>query len=235
MATTKLLPALLTCTLLGLATIGCGGGNPGPSASSASSEVTAAKLKSVTIITTSVIPPGQALRGDGDADNPSDIDGNGDLDHTDQDNDYPTVESYKFPDEDDKVILAYGHSARVLEERSIVGIVKRYYAAAATDDGARACALLAPDFAKSVVEDYGHGSVGPSYLRNGTTCQTVLSLLFEHFHEELTAAITVFDVRVSGNQARVVLSSRTLRASDISLQREGGSWKIVQLLGTPLG
>ena len=183
-------------------------------------------------IATSVIPPGQSLRGDGDADNPADFDGNGDFDSVDNDNDSPTPQSYKLPDEDDKATFAYGHPATASENHAIASIVKRYYASAAAGDGAADCSLFSPEFARAVAEDYGQA--GPAYLRGATTCQAVMTMLFKHFHEQLTEPIEVVEVRVLGDQAQVVFSSRHMPASDILLRRRGGIWRVESLIGQPL-
>jgi hypothetical protein len=182
---------------------------------------------------TSRIPPGQRFRGDGDADNPGDIDGNGDIDPEDSDSDYPVPESYRFPDSDDRATFLYGHSPSAAERAAISGVVKRYYAAATADEGAVACSLMPPTFARSVPEDYGQGA-GPSYLRGGKTCAAVMSMLFKHSHEELVEAVYIAEVRVEHATAQVVLTSRKMRASSISLTHSAGSWKVQALLAQPL-
>jgi hypothetical protein len=183
----------------------------------------------------SYIPPGQAVRGDGDADNPADKDGNGDVDGTqDEDDDSSTKASYRFPDGDDAPALAYGRAATGAEKRAIASALRRYYAVASAGDGATACSLLTSDLARSVVEDYGRGSAGPSYLRSAGSCPAVLTLLFEHSHSQLAEAVTVLRVRVAGNNALAILSSRKMPASMVYLARQGGRWKIESLLGEAL-
>ena len=118
------------------------------------------------------------------------------------------------------------------EQHAIAGIVKRYYGYGVAGDGAAACALLLSAFARSVPESYGGG--GPSYLHGAKTCAAVVEGLFKHFGDELTEAPTVFAVRVAGEEAQVVLASRKLRASHISLLRQGGSWEVQELIGSPL-
>jgi hypothetical protein len=198
---------------------------------------TAATSEAPTTTTSSVIPPGQALRGDGDADNPTDIDGNGDSDSAsvggpDNDNDNPTRQSYRFPDSDDKATFAYGHRPSIANARAIASIVKRYYNAARTGDGVRACSLLPPGFANLVAEAYGQA--GPSYLRGGKTCEAVMSLLFRHFHEQLVETVRILDIRVDGGRARATIGSRKMSASSLTLADEHGSWKVEELLGQPL-
>jgi hypothetical protein len=226
--------ALAASALLGLGAAGCGGGGD----AGMSSRSTGAVRTYVNTLTTSTIPPGQRVRGDGDADNPGDIDGNGDSDSAsvggaDTDSDSPTPASYDFPDGDDRTTFAYGHPASPAAEHAIAGVVGRYYAAAAVDDGTTACSLLLPSLARSVPETYG-GPGGPPYLRGIRTCQAVLAKLFLHFHRELARAATVVEVRVKGATARAVLGSETMRASSVFLTRQGGSWKITTPLGEPL-
>jgi hypothetical protein len=185
-----------------------------------------------------VIPPGQSFRGDGDADNPTDIDGNGDSDAAsvggpDNDSDAPTRASYDFPDADDRATFAYGQQPSVQSRRAIAGLVRRYYAAASVKDGSTACSMLMPGLAGSVVEDYARAP-GPSYLRGGTTCAAVMSKFFQHDREQLREAVTVVAVRVDGGEAHVVLSSRAMRASVVSLVRRRGVWRLQELIGRPL-
>jgi hypothetical protein len=216
--------------LLSLGAAGCGTGVKS-SDSTSSSSTAGIEAGSVT---TRIIPPGQRLRGDGDADNPSDIDGNGDIDaRKDSDNDFPVPASYKFPDGDDKIVFAYGHPPSGTDRLAISSIVRHYYAAASAGDGAAACSLLSSSIAGSVAEDYGQAP-GPSYLQGGKTCKAVMSMLFRHFHEQLAEAITVVEVRVKRNDAQVVFGSRAMPASSIFLIRRGGSWKVQALLGQPL-
>jgi hypothetical protein len=61
-----------------------------------------------------------------------------------------------------------------------------------------------------------------------------LARFFGHYHKELAAPVKVFAVRVEGETARVIFSSRTMSASGVFLMRQGRSWKIVELLGRPL-
>ncbi len=229
----KSLLALLIGALLASGETACGGARD-----LAGSTARVSPYASVTTTTSSVIPPGQYLRGDGDADNPNDIDGNGDSDSasvggSDTDNDNPTRQSYNFPDDDDKVTFAYGRPPTPAEKHAIARVARSYYAAASANNGAAACSSLVPSIARSIPEAYGQVS-GPSYLRGGKTCQAIMSMLFKHFHTELAEAITVVEVRVKGSGAQVVLSSRKMRASSISLARQDGSWRVAVLLGQPL-
>ncbi len=240
--TMRVAAALCAGAALGAAVGACGetGHASGSSNAVAASEAAAASAASegfAVSTTTSMIPPGQSVRGDADADNPGDGDGNGDSDSAavggaDEDKDNPTRASYDFPDADDRATFAYGHAPSATEARAVASVVERYYADAAAGNGAAACSLLPPTFSRLVGQEYGRN--GPAYLRAGRTCPAVLALEFAHVHGELGEAIRVFSVRVQGDRAQTIFSSRRLRASSIFAVREEGLWKIETLIGSPL-
>jgi hypothetical protein len=183
-------------------------------------------------IVTSTIPPGQKFRGDGDADNPGDIDGNGDIDPEDHDSDYPVPSSYRLPDEDDRPVFSYGRAPRAGDRAAIAAAIERYYSTAAAGNGNGACLQLLPSLAAAVPSTYGQA--GPHYLRGEKTCAAILSTLFSHFHGELSEPVDIVAIRVKGAAAKVVLSSRKMRANSILLEHRGGAWRMQQMLGQPL-
>ncbi len=213
----------------------CGCGSPRRSASGSTPAYTVPETGT---ITTSFIPPGQHVRGDGDADNPSDIDGSGDSDSArvggaDNDQDAPVPDSYRFPDADDAQALAFGRAASAGERAAIEAVVKRYFAAAAAANGAAACGLLEPALPRTLPEDNA-GPREPAYVRGAKTCPEVLTRTFAHFHAELAAPISVHTVRVQGSEAHAILASRTLRAGVAFLVRQRGAWWMVQLFSQTL-
>ena len=223
---------------MGVCALGCGTAGRQASTSSVAGSTGGNTGDYASTITTSSIPLGQALRGDGDVDNPSDIDGNGDRDYTSQggkdgDSDGPTRESYDFPDGDDRSTFAYGHSPSAAEARAISDVAREYYAAASADNGPAACALLLPSLASSLPESYG-GAGGPSYLRGGRTCSAIESMLFRALHSELSEAITVVEVRVSDGSGQAVVGSRRMRANSILLVQVGSAWRVAEIIGQPL-
>jgi hypothetical protein len=129
-----------------------------------------------------------------------------------------------------------GQKAGEADTRAVTAAVKRYYAAANADDGARACRLLYPGVARAAPEDYGQ-SIGPRHL-HGTNCATVLSLMFKYRGgrpaTDLTA-IEVTSVRLDkGGAAVALLRAPKMSLGEIELQREGGSWKVLQPIGNAL-
>ena len=223
--------ALLLCA----AAAGCGGGAGTPR--SATSHTTSDDKVTLSI-TTKLIPPGQHVRGDGDADNPGDIDGNGDSDVSavggpDNDSDAPTPGSYRLPDSDDRETFAYGHPPSAAAKRAIESVVHRYYAAAAGEDGAVACPLIQPQLVRTLPEDNA-GPREPAYVRGRKTCPAIMTALFTHYHEELSAPIDVVEVRVEGAIAQVIVASRTLRAGNTFVERRDGKWMFPRLFSSPL-
>jgi hypothetical protein len=129
-----------------------------------------------------------------------------------------------------------GVVASAADRREVTAVVKRYYAAVATDDGAEACQLLYPPLGKSIAEDYGN-SAKPLYMR-GNTCAVVMSKLFRHRRGRPTsdvAGIEVTGVRIlNGIAAVALLRSPTMRLGETSLHREGATWTVEQMLGGSL-
>lgn len=131
--------------------------------------------------------------------------------------------------DDDGKVLAYGHAAGPAERRIAVALAKRYFAAAAAEDGAQACGLLAPLFSESVVEMDGH-----SPTLRGRTCATVMSKLFKVHHRllaEKNASIKVIVVRARGDRMLAVLEFPPMpEERQIEERRVDGTWTVFALL-----
>jgi hypothetical protein len=203
----RLLLVLVTIALLGVDMSACGGAGKGArSASQASADTVAS---GATTRTASAAKPTQSHF-------PTD---------SDEDNDNPGNSRY---DNDDNPVLYFGRSANAADGRAIAGLVKRYYAAGAASDGARACPLIYSVVAESVAEEYGQ-----SPALRGSTCAVVMSKLFKQRHRELAADVTGLEVilmRVSGNRGVALLRFGTTRERRVFLKREGGVWKMNVLL-----
>jgi hypothetical protein len=110
-------------------------------------------------------------------------------------------------------------------------LVERYIKAAAAADGATACKLLEPGLAGSMPVDYGR--LGPSYMRGGGKCPTILARLFRHDHLQLAVEerrLQIAGVRTGGGLAFVLLHFNGLPEHQISVERQDGSWRIEMLL-----
>jgi hypothetical protein len=229
------LPALVAIALLGLLVSACGGSGKGEgSASQTSSTATATAAKGAPApgaSTASSAATGSFMGDEDDDDTASNNTGNSKYDN-DADFDNDTIKSKGYYDGDDGGIRSYGHAASAADKRAIAALVKRYYAAAAASDGAKACPLMYSTLQEAIPEDYGQPP-GPAYAR-GKTCAVVMSKLFAHVHSRLAGAFEMTGVRVDGREARALLGSRTTPARFILATRERGAWKIDELLGQPL-
>jgi len=179
------------------------------------------------------VPPGQAVRGDADSDNPRALDGSPDIDTTDVDDDSSTPQSYRYPDADDAATLAYGAPADGRLREVIAAAVARYYVAAAQRDGATACSLLSARIAGSVASDYG-ASVWPARARAGKTCMATMSKIFANEHALLGSPAQVLSVRVKGSRGQVVVGSRRMPASRLVVERVNGVWRLMAPFANPL-
>ncbi|HEY5287020.1 MAG TPA: hypothetical protein VIJ50_07940 [Solirubrobacteraceae bacterium] len=175
-------------------------------------------------------------------DSDNDPSGDEDLDNsdgktTDDDNDYPEdhvePENDRYHDLDDARVTDFGHVAGKLETQTIATVVDHYYRLAAAGNGANACTLLLPTFARALPEDYGQAP-GPSYLRGAKTCQAVLSRLFRREHGQLARKLEVTGVRVEGAYAYALFGSSVTPAGYVPVEREHGTWWIGAMIGSTL-
>ena len=151
---------------------------------------------------------------------------------SDKDNDIGTPGN----DNDNNSTLDFGHAANASEKRTITTLVKRYYTTALAGDGARACSMLYSTLAEAVPEDYGQ-QPGPPYMRGAETCQTAMTLLFKHFHTQLTIEVPKLEVtriRLIEHHGFALLSFGTLPEREILVAREGHIWKMNGLYDSEL-
>lgn len=133
--------------------------------------------------------------------------------------------------DDDAGTLGYGHAANPADRQTSIALVTRYFAAAAKENGATACALLVPFIAESVVENDGH-----SPGLHGTTCATVLSKLFARHHRLLSkkhSTLKIVTIRVEGRKALAILDFSAIHeVREITERRTSGTWRILEPLDT---
>jgi hypothetical protein len=171
---------------------------------------------------------------DTDLDHP-DADEHGKRSLPDTDNDDDSVGKGRH-DPDDRGVLAFGRPARGSDRAQIVALVRRYYVAAAANDGTKACSMLYSPYAEAVPQDYGTSPPGPVYAQ-GSTCATVLTLLFKHFHQEVAARLPklkISVVRTKERQGVAVLNFGSPSEREIRVSREGHNWKVLALLDNEL-
>jgi hypothetical protein len=223
--------ASLAIALLGLGASACGGTGKGAGSTSQAPSKTPTTATTPTKGGSTTPAPGSFMGDEDDDDTASNYTGNNKYDN-DADFDNDTIKDRSYYDSDDGVIRSFGHAASEAEKREVTALVKRYYAAAAASDGAKACPLIYSTLEEAIPEDYGQPP-GPAYSR-GKTCAVVMSKTFEHSHSQLTGVFEVTGVRVEGREARALLGSKTVPASFVTARRERRAWKINELLGEPL-
>jgi hypothetical protein len=212
----KTKPLLALLALLGVGVTACGGAGNGTASSSRPSSNAAATGGAATTTASGTTSTQGHLIGDGDGDE-------------------DTYSRY-----DDQRIRGYGHEANTTDRRAVTALVKRYYATAAAGDGATACPLIYSRLAKGsnlaeAAEGYAPPPGAPP-LR-GKSCAYIMPLLFKQNHQQLIADVTtldVTDVRVEGHHGLALLAFRTTPEREISVEREGGAWKIDSLLDEEL-
>jgi hypothetical protein len=210
--TVKMALAQAAGLLLCFCVVACGGADKSTDSASRSSP------KSAAAIATNKTSVGQYRKGDADVD---DIEGE---DNPKSDDDYPLTE--------------YGHAAPVAEKRDIASLVKRYYSAAASEDGVAACRLLYsrlarhPGLKKTVPEDRYSRPVN-FHVPPNESCAAVTSLLFELHHGSLVRdapTLQVTGVRVDGAHGLALLGFKTAPEQWIPVAREGAVWKVHALI-----
>ena len=133
-------------------------------------------------------------------------------------------------------VLDFGRAAGSSDERAITSLIEGYYAAALAEDGAKACTLLYSTLAEAVPEDYGQSPPSQPYMR-GTTCPTVMMLLFKHEHSKLAVLVPLLKVsrvRLKEHHGLVVLQFGKMPERQIPVAREGHIWRVEALLDSEL-
>jgi len=202
--------SLSVAGLLGVCLTACGSS----SKSSNSSTYASTAAKTEVVSTTPSYAPPAPVKTKADAD---------------KDNDTVAI----APDEkNNDSVFNFGHAASPADQHAITALIKRYYAAATAENGAKACSMLYSTIEESVPEDYGISPPAPAYMR-GTTCRAVLALLFKHYHPQIALEypkLEVVRVRLIERQGIAVLHFGSLPERQISVGREGHTWKLKALL-----
>jgi hypothetical protein len=133
---------------------------------------------------------------------------------------------------DDEAFLDYGHAASGADERAVSALVKRYYAAAASADGAAVCAQIYGIIAESTTEEYAQ-----SHKLSGPTCAVVMSKLFRQRRQRMAAdlaALRVTRVRIEGETGYAFVYLGQVPEPYVAVHRENGAWKMESPFETKL-
>lgn len=197
---------------------GCGG-----TGSAARSSSGSAAVDSSTAVAAAPAKPAKSYRtGDSDVDDENGKEGLG--------------------NHDDDPLTLYGHAAGPVDRRNITALLERYYAAAAADEGAKACSLLYsslardPRLTKTVPEDRFSFPLHVRVLP-GESCSRVTSRLFRLRHRSLSLeapTLQVINLRVDGAHGDAVLGFKTAPEQWIPIARQDGVWKVHALLALML-
>jgi hypothetical protein len=203
----KPLLALLASALLSTGACACGGASPGTH--SAAHVSTSARAKEATTTASDESPLANSTADD------------------DRDNDVGAPND----DTHNSGALDFGHRADASDQRAIAALVKRYYAAALAQDGAKGCSMIYSTLAEAIPEDYSQ-TPGVPYMRGAKTCATAMTLLFKHYHPLLVLELPKLDVRrvrLEERHGLALLSFGALPEREISVTREGRTWKLTEL------
>lgn len=119
-------------------------------------------------------------------------------------------------------VLSFGRPATASEQRAVTALIKRYYAAALAEDGARGCAMLYSTLAEAAVEDDAQPP-GPPYMYGAKSCAEVLARLFKHYHPQLAAEVPklqVTHIRMQEHKGFALLRFGKLPERQIAVGRE---------------
>jgi hypothetical protein len=134
--------------------------------------------------------------------------------------------------DDDAHILDYGHAPSATDREQLTSLVSRYYAAAAAEDGGKACSMLYPLLSETVAEE--QNSTGS----HRTACATAVTKIFKQRHQLLVGdsnTLKFYLIRVGGEKALTLVSFATApEVRQLLERRVDGTWKIAALLDTIL-
>lgn len=140
-------------------------------------------------------------------------------------------------DSDDGAVRGYGRLGSAGQAQAIEALLKRYYAAAASEDGAAACRLLSHRLARgrglrALVPAEYRPAQDSTVLRNGG-CAQAESLIFSVDRQQLqteSATMSIAEARVDGRHALAIMRFGHLAERQITLAQEHDGWRIDALI-----
>jgi hypothetical protein len=130
-------------------------------------------------------------------------------------------------DSDDAPVRFFGHEASGRDRREIVGLMRRYYAAAARADGAKACRMIHTLTIESIREEYEERT------GRSASCASIVADLFRRRRHQLaldSATLEIASIRVGEDSALVLVDfAKAPLPNHIAAHREAGAWKIWEL------
>jgi hypothetical protein len=205
--------ALFTATLLGAILTACGSASKVAGSTAPASTATGSTGAAAQLTTAAAASAGGYVKEDGDKD--------------DDDGAHPS----EAGQDDGSLFASYPGSVSPTESRAIATLVRHYYEASLTGNGAQACALLSAGLARGLAADLAQPTQDAR-----DTCAAAISPLLDqqrqHLTEEDPATMVVVGVHLNGNLALVVLGFKRAPEGAILAEREGAVWKMDALFDT---
>lgn len=148
----------------------------------------------------------------------------------DKDRDHDGSPTSRY-DADDYQILAYGRAATPTEQEAVVGLLKRYYAAAALGRGSKACALMSKPLTQAIVGVYGPNN-DPT-APHSSRCAPIAAHLFGLYRARMkinAATLKVRYVRLGDSFGYAILSFEGRPDRHMLMYDEAGKWTIDEAL-----
>jgi ketosteroid isomerase-like protein len=123
-----------------------------------------------------------------------------------------------------------GSEASRSDRLAIASLVRRYYVAAAAEDGARACAMLSPDIVAGLSEEPASSSAPTRQNACAMSMSRVLKAQHQLLMEDDVPTMVVIDVRVDRDVATATLGFRRMPVGSVRLRGEKGVWKMDSML-----
>lgn len=137
-------------------------------------------------------------------------------------------------DSDDNSVREFGRAATGAEAGKMTALLKRYYDAAASSSGVRACSMLYSVAAKEIVEEASPNSEDT----RANTCSAAMSKRFAATHRQFVAeqaSLKAVRFRTDGLNGRVMLRfSGFAQARLMDLRFVDGRWKVARPVDGPM-
>jgi hypothetical protein len=202
----------LAMALLSLGMLACGGTGKVSGTTTLSSSANAGATSPRSKTASSSAAPGSYWKNDADKDS----------------DDYAHSGTLPDDDDDSKLVALYPGKPSQASQREIAAIVKSYYAAAAADDGTKACELLDSSLAAGLSENAG----------SAASCVTPIDRLFAQERQQLSedevSTMVLTGIHMNGELALALLGFRKAPERELQLEREGRAWKIGALVDSEI-
>ncbi len=125
-------------------------------------------------------------------------------------------------------VTKYGHPAAPSDEAAVRTAVRSYYAALGAGDYSVACSRLRARLLASMTQSFGHA-------RGLVVCERALMAFYGRRPGlGFSRALTVTGVRVKGDQAFALVSTKAIPSGVFDMQLEHGSWRVGAISPFPL-